>query len=77
MPRPSSKAEKIRLNLEVSAPVRERLESLRARTGAESVTEVIRRALALYDTIVTASADRDSTLILKDADGSERQLIVT
>jgi hypothetical protein len=77
MPRPSSKAEKIRLNLELSAPVRKRLEELRARTGAQSVTEVIRRSLALYDTILAVSADGKTRLVLKDADGSERQIIVT
>lgn len=50
MPRqPSPK--KSRLNLEMSQSVRRRLESLRVRTEADSLAEVVRRALAVYDEV--------------------------
>jgi hypothetical protein len=63
MARPASVHEKKRLTLELPAPVRERLDQLRERTGAESVTEVIRRALALYDAVVSLG-ERDVRLLL-------------
>jgi hypothetical protein len=77
MPRPTTKVDKTRLNLDLSAPIRQCLEQLRERTGAESLTEVIRRAIVLYDTIITISLDKKTQLILKYADGSERQVLVT
>jgi hypothetical protein len=41
-----------RLNLEVPESVRTRLEELRVLTEAQSMTEVIRRALAVYEFLV-------------------------
>jgi hypothetical protein len=48
MPRPK-RPTKARLNLETSVAVRARLESLRDRTDADSLAEVVRRALAVYE----------------------------
>lgn len=56
MSRQKSLHTKARITLEVSIAIRERIESIRQRTGAESATEVIRRALALYDTVLTAGS---------------------
>lgn len=62
---------KFRLDLLMTAPVRDRLEAVRAMTGSPSVVDVIAHALALYDTLldattmgrtVTISADTLSTL---------------
>jgi hypothetical protein len=44
--------ERVRLNLDLQTEVKERLDGLQERTGAASLTEVIRRALALYDLVV-------------------------
>lgn len=44
-----SEREMCRLSLAVSADVRARMERLRDDTGADSITEVIRRAVAAYD----------------------------
>jgi methionyl-tRNA synthetase len=44
-------SKKLRLNLEITSEVREQLEALQKQTGAASLTEVIRRALALYNCI--------------------------
>lgn len=43
-----------RLNLEISGATNELLEGLVTRSGAASCTEVIRRALSVYDVILQA-----------------------
>ena len=49
MPRIKKTEEIKRLNLELNVAVRQRLEELRLETKADSLTEVVRRALAVYD----------------------------
>lgn len=75
MPRPKRADPKVRLNLELSEPTRDRLERLRVATEADSMTEVIRRALSLYEMVLTASNEGAQT-IRRDADGTERNLLV-
>lgn len=74
MPR-SKRAESVRINLEVAPAVRDRLERLRGDTGAESLTEVIRRALAVYETLTMISNGR-ATIVVRDAKGGEVPLIL-
>jgi hypothetical protein len=76
MARPPSTHRKQRLTIELAIPVRERLDDLKERTGAESVTEVIRRALAVYDTILTISSNREDRLLLRNQRGEERILLI-
>lgn len=44
--------DRIRLNLAVSAQVKERLDRLQRTSDAASITEVIRRALAVYEDLL-------------------------
>jgi hypothetical protein len=46
-----------RLNLKVPQTVRDRMECLRDETEADSLTEVIRRALAVYELLVEQRRD--------------------
>jgi hypothetical protein len=71
MPRPPKTEPTVRLNLELSVSVRTRLERLRITTGG-SATEVIRRALTVYDLLLTTN----SVIILRDKDGNERILLI-
>jgi len=52
---------------------KQQLESLRDLTNADSMSEVVRRALAVYDFLWTEKSD-GATTILRMKDGSERQL---
>lgn len=52
-----------RLNLSVSEAIRDRIEELRDETHAESATEVIRRALAVYDLMITKTNEGGKVLI--------------
>ncbi len=67
------KRNKVRLNLDMAPSVKERLERLRDKTHADSMSEVIRRALALYELIILEAA-RGSTIIVKSKNGSERHI---
>lgn len=71
----SRKPESVRLNLEVSPHVRERLERLREDTEAESLTEVIRRALAVYESLAEV-AGSTKRIIIRDKNGDERELLL-
>ena len=53
MGRPTKNHKTIRLNLELSEVVRKRLEELKTEIEADSLADVIRRALALYDHVWT------------------------
>jgi hypothetical protein len=49
MSRIARKTPTVRLNLEMHEEVRQRLERLRDETHADTLAEVVRRALSLYD----------------------------
>ena len=74
MPRPPASQIKKRLNLELSQSVRERLERLRDETEADSLTEVIRRALAVYDLLWEQRKKGWETVIRRDS--SERTVLI-
>lgn len=74
MPR-TKRLQSVRLNLEVKPTVRDRLERLKDSTEAESLTEVIRRALATYETLVEMSPDKHK-IVLRLADGEEVTLLL-
>ena len=75
MGRPASTQTKTRLNLEITLAVRDRLERLREDTEADSLTEVIRRALAVYEMLWQNNAQGSQT-ILRQPDGSEREILL-
>lgn len=74
MPRPSLK-DRARLNLKMSEAVRLQMESLQQRTGADSLTEVIRRSLAYHDLIQSAKESGASVLI-RYPDGTEKEIVI-
>lgn len=75
MPRLARKSPTSRLTLEMAVQVRKELEHLRDKTNADSLAEVIRRALAVYDTLWTEKA-RGNRIILR-AGKEERELLLT
>lgn len=75
MARPAKNKETSRLNLEVSLSVRERLDQLRDLSDADSLTEVIRSALAVYE-VVLQEVKRGGEVILCSPDGVQRKLVI-
>jgi hypothetical protein len=65
--------EKIRLNLELLPQVKEQLDELQTRTNASSLSEVIRRALALYDLLIEHYEEKGE-VVLKHHDGTTEKL---
>jgi hypothetical protein len=74
MPR-ISRGTKTRLNLEMSEQVRKKLEDLREKTGADSLAEVIRKALAVYDFLWT-EREKGSDLVVRDSDSNDREVVL-
>jgi hypothetical protein len=69
-----SKATPKRLNLEMSERLRSVLENLREQTDAESLADVVRKALAVYDFLWQEKAS-GGRLVIKGKDG-ERELVL-
>ena len=65
--------ERVRLNLELSRQVYDQMQTLQKRSDAASLTEVIRRALALYDAI-TEHLSEDGRIIFRHKNGSEENV---
>jgi hypothetical protein len=76
MARPAKNETKSRLDLELPERLRECLGQLRVLNEADSFTEVVRRALAVYDVLVTAEKERRDRVFLRPADGTERELLI-
>ena len=72
---PDENADKVRLNLALSETVRRKMEDLKLRTDADSLTEVVRRALAVYDIIVAEAQSGNRILI--DRAGEVVELRIT
>jgi len=64
-----------RLSLDLDSKVKSQLEVLRSRSGAASLTEVIRRSLALYD-VVTDHQTTGGSIVFKRSDGTEERLVL-
>jgi hypothetical protein len=75
MPRPKKEEPTARLNLELSETVLNRLKGLQKRSEADSMTEVIRRALAVYD-LLLAARESDHKTIIRTPDGTEKELVI-
>jgi len=74
MPRIARNRPTSRLNLEIQASIRERMEKLMEETEAYSLTEVIRRALAVYD-VLWEEKRKGGTTIIRNGTG-EKELIL-
>lgn len=65
-----------RIHMEVPERVRERIRTLQELSGADSITDVIRRALSVYDAVLTISRVQGRKLIVRDSDGKEAELLI-
>lgn len=66
MPRIAKRVAMTRLNLELSVATREMLERLRDQTQADSMAEVIRRALMIYEYLIKHGAGNSVTVLDKE-----------
>lgn len=68
----AAEADRIRLNLVVSRQIKDRVERLQALSEATSITEVIRRALAIYEELLQIRQEGGQLVV--EGDG-ERQIL--
>lgn len=76
MARPKRERRTCRLNLELDEEIRSRLDEMQEETKADSLTEVIRRALSLLDMALKERRE-GGEVIFRGRDGKERTLLVT
>ena len=74
MPR-IARGQKKRLNLEMTEEVRQKLEALREKTDADSLAEVIRKALAVYD-FLWSEREKGTKLFVRSSDDKDRELVL-
>ncbi len=75
MARIAKDVETSRLTLEMATSVRKRLEHLRDRTEADSLAEVIRRALAVYDVLWNEKL-KGRRVMIQGPDGDDQELLL-
>lgn len=76
MPKPKAPETKTPLNLLLTVRVRERLERLRTTIEADSLAEVVRRSLTLYDALVAATHEDGCKVVLRYQDGREETVLL-
>ena len=76
MPRISKNVETSRLNLEMPVEVRKRLEQLRDATNADSLSEVIRRALGVYAYLLDEQKAGRKLITKGKAKDDEREVVL-
>ena len=64
---------RVRLNLDLSPNVKSQLEDLQDRTDASSFVEVIRRALSVYDLVVTQE-EESGKIVFENPDGTTERI---
>lgn len=74
MARPEKKLPKVRLNLDMPAEVKEKIEALRDVNGIENLSEVVRRALAVYE-LIMSEQEEGAAIVFKKKDGKEQNII--
>ncbi len=62
-----------RINLDIPIKTKESIESLKERSGATTLTEVVKRSLALYDMILACSQS-GGKIIIQSPDGEKETL---
>lgn len=71
----TNKNDTVRLNLRIRASMRDQLERVKEDAQAESLTQVLRNALVLYDALL-AETKNGKTLILRDEEGNEKEVLL-
>jgi len=75
MPKPNKNnlRERVRLNLEFPPQIYDQMQEVQRRSHAASLTEVLRRALALYDLVTEHTVD-GGDIVLVDSEGKQEKL---
>lgn len=75
MSREARKESRVRLTLDLRSDIREKLDNLQNKIGADSMTETIRRAIIIYN-LLCDEKNKGNTIIFRTPDGEEERLII-
>jgi hypothetical protein len=75
MSRPRQPDEKVRINLILTSKVKEQIDEMQELSNASSLTEVLRKSLAVYQFLLDRRAP-DGSVTLKNSDGSEEKIVL-
>ena len=75
MPRLKKPGETQRLNLLTTKEVRQKMEELQAKMGADSLGEVIRRSMAVYDYLLREN-EKGSKLVVRSKQGEKEVILL-
>lgn len=75
MPREQRGEPSVRLNLEIRPEVKRMIVDLTERTGSETMTETIRKALRIYEQLLDALGD-DAVLIVRNTKTGEEEKVI-
>lgn len=67
--------ERARLSLDIDTRAKEQIEALKKRVGTSSTTEVVRKALILYD-VITQHTSEGGEVLFRDRDGVIEKLVL-
>lgn len=67
---------KTRINLDIHPEVKELIQDVQGRIFADSMGEVIRRAVIIYDRLLAAQSEGDEILLKKKDSDQPRQLML-
>jgi uncharacterized secreted protein with C-terminal beta-propeller domain len=73
MTRPKHTEEKVRLNLDLPKSIRERIERVRTMIEADSLTEVVRRSISLFEALIEFKSE-GARIIIRNKNGSEIEI---
>jgi hypothetical protein len=76
MARTAKKEPTRRLTIDLTEPARERLEQLRATAEADTLTEVVRRALAVYEKLWSVQKRTGQVVIRGENGEPDRELVL-
>ncbi len=76
MPRIAKHRETSRLTLEIASEVRADLEAIRDDTIADSLVEVVRRAVRVYKFLLSEQANGCRILVESKDDGSRKEVVL-
>lgn len=68
-------ADKVRLILYLQPALKDKVVRAKERLGAPSVSEVVRRAINLFD-VVEPKLTEGCSVLIRDRDGNEKEIII-
>ena len=75
MPKPKPTVTKLRMNVDVHPEVKAQIQDIQERTRADSMSEVLRRAVQLYDVLLQAQ-EANGTIVINPKQGVPREVVL-